>query len=57
MTRYDYSDKRRLEGRWREEKDIEGPGAGTFVTIVGLQVNGRWNEYGVLTGVPKTVGY
>ena len=26
QTRYDYSDKRWLEGRWREEKDIEGPG-------------------------------
>ncbi len=47
QTRFDYSDKRWLEGRWREEKDIEGPGAGTLITTVGLQVDGRWND-GVL---------
>ncbi len=28
---------------------MEGPGAGTFITVVGLQVDGRWND-GVLTG-------
>ena len=49
QSRFDYSDMRWLDGRWREEKDIEGPGAGTFVTVVGLQVDGRWND-GVLTG-------
>ena len=28
---------------------MEGPGAGTFITVVGLQVDGRWHD-GVLTG-------
>ena len=49
QTRYDYSDKRWLDGRWREEHDIEGPASGTFITVVGLQVDCRWND-GVFTG-------
>ena len=49
QTRYDYSGKQWQDGRWREEHDVEGPGAGTFITVVGLQVDGRWND-GVLTG-------
>ena len=38
-----------MDGRWRDEHDVEGPGAGTFITVMGLQVDGRWND-GVLTG-------
>ena len=47
QTRYDYSGNQWQNGRWREEHDVEGPGAGTFITVVGLQVDGRWHD-GVL---------
>ena len=49
QTRYEYDGKRWLGGRWREDKDIAGPNEGTFVTVVGLQVDGRWDD-GVLMG-------
>ncbi len=49
QTRYDYSGTMWKVGRWREEHDVEGSGAGTFITVVGLQVDGRWDD-GVLTG-------
>ena len=51
QTRYDYDKTKWLGGRWREDidKDIAGPKEGTFVTVVGLQVDGRWDD-GVLMG-------
>ena len=40
QSRYDYSGPRWLDGRWRDDKDVEGPAAGSFITVVGLQVDG-----------------
>ncbi len=47
--KYDYSGPRWLDGRWRDDKDVEGPAAESFITVVGLQADGRWQD-GIFTG-------
>ena len=49
QSKYDYSGPRWLDGRWRDDKDVEGPAAGSFIPVVGLQVDGRWQD-GIFTG-------
>ena len=49
QSRYDYTGPRWHDGRLRDDKDVEGPAAGSFITVVGLQVDGRWQD-GIFTG-------
>ncbi len=56
QPKYDYSGPRWLDGRWRDEKDVEFPAAGSFITVVGLQVDGRWQD-GIFTGTSTAMGH